>query len=654
MMMLQKKTPSHELAKTVGSARKIDMLKKQRWGIAILALLLAVSALPAVAQQTMAEKLVAEKIAAEKAAAEKAAAEKAAAEKAAAEKTAPEKTVAEKTLAQAKGGEAAGEKGIQKATTSKGESLFIETIDVNVVNIDVFVTDKKGVPIRGLTKDDFELLEDNRPVEITNFYAVKGGTPVDAQEAAKPKEASDAPPPVRTLDYLEIPEDQRLNLILFVDNFNIHPLNRNRVLKDLRQFVTSTVKPGDRVMLVSYTRSLKIEQPFTSDPRLVSAALAGLEKMSGHGTLRASERRDAFDRIEDAQDAFTALNFARTYADSVFNDLTFTIRSLKEFISSLAGLPGRKMVVHVSDGIPMVAGAEVFQLIDSKFSNSSATSESFSYDTSRQFQQLVAQANANRVTFYPLDAAGLRTPTSVSASQRGAPGRGTLVDSTLTHNQQDTLHFLANGTGGKAIVNRNRALPALREVASDYTDYYSLGFNPSHAGTGRLYKIKVRLKKKDRGIKLRYRESYRDKSVETKMSDGTLAALDFKFESNNHDIKLEIGAGERRDRGGHYLVPVRVRIPLSKLTLVPLEGTYEGRVRLFVAALDHEGDKSAVQESPVPISIPANQFDPDGDQTFVYTMELLMRDGSHEVAVGMRDDLAAVTSFVRRRVRVGA
>ncbi len=35
------------------------------------------------------------------------------------------------------------------------EGVFFETLEVNLINVEVFVTDKKGNPITGLTKDDF-------------------------------------------------------------------------------------------------------------------------------------------------------------------------------------------------------------------------------------------------------------------------------------------------------------------------------------------------------------------------------------------------------------------------------------------------------------------------------------------------------------------
>ena len=36
---------------------------------------------------------------------------------------------------------------------SEEEGAYVETVDVTVVNLDVYVTDKKGVPITGLTRN---------------------------------------------------------------------------------------------------------------------------------------------------------------------------------------------------------------------------------------------------------------------------------------------------------------------------------------------------------------------------------------------------------------------------------------------------------------------------------------------------------------------
>jgi hypothetical protein len=55
-----------------------------------------------------------------------------------------------------------------------------------------------------------------------------------------------------------VPEDQRLNLVVYVDQQNITPINRNKLFRYLRQFLNTKLDRDDRVMLVTYNRSLKV------------------------------------------------------------------------------------------------------------------------------------------------------------------------------------------------------------------------------------------------------------------------------------------------------------------------------------------------------------------------------------------------------------
>ena len=55
-------------------------------------------------------------------------------------------------------------------------SLFTDSVRVEVVNVDVFVTDKQGKPVKGLGRDDFEVLVDGEPVEVSNFHVGEART----------------------------------------------------------------------------------------------------------------------------------------------------------------------------------------------------------------------------------------------------------------------------------------------------------------------------------------------------------------------------------------------------------------------------------------------------------------------------------------------
>jgi VWFA-related protein len=533
---------------------------------------------------------------------------------------------------------------------SESQDLYFDIVNVKVVNVDVYVTDKKGDPVTGLTQEDFELYEDRDPVPITNFYAVEGGRPVAGFTPEKLPEG--VPQLPNRLQEVEIPEDQRLHLILYIDNFNIHPHTRNRVLRELRQFLVQSVRREDRVMLVNYNRSLKIEHPFTTDIRRINATLTQMEKHTGFRAMQDSERRDLLDDLNDLNDEFSAMSRVRAYAESVFNDLTFTTRALDQFVTMLAGLPGRKAIIYVSDGVPRIAGEELFHFIDDQYRGASAIMESFNYDATRSFQAVTAKANENRVMFYAIDAAGLRTPEYVSAENRGGPGRGAYMENVRVANLQSTLYMLADETGGKAIVNRNNVLSALRQVSEELRNYYSLGFQPAHNGDGRMYKLKVKVKRD--GVKVYHRQTYRDKTIRDEMSDGTMAALHFNYEDNRMDLGLQFGEAVKRENSRHYSMPIQVRIPLDKVTLVPKAGSFHGRLKVYVAAKDDKDRLSPVQEQQVPITIPEDQIDAALQSHFTYTLELLMRDGNQNVSVGVRDEYSAVESFVTRRVQVGA
>jgi VWFA-related protein len=537
---------------------------------------------------------------------------------------------------------------------------FADIVNVSVVNVDVYVTDKKGQPVTGLTEDDFQVLENGRPVEITNFYAEKAGKPMtplsgETAEAAPAVPGAPQAPPGAVAEAVRKPDDQRLRLIVYIDNFNLRPFNRNRVMRELRAFIGTKLQKDDLLMLVTFDRELHIRRTFTSDPGLIASAMLDLEKISAQGVHADSDRRDILQKIEDSRSVNEAENYARTYAQSTYNDLAFSIDGLKKVVDSLAGMPGRKAVLYVSDGLQMIAGQDVFYAVQNKYNEQTTSlTQTLEFDVSRRLTELTAQANANRITFYTIDAAGLRVYDSNTAENQGSaksPGFTQLVDSVRFSNLQSTIQMMAEKTGGVAIINTNVVTPQLDRIANDFNTYYSLGYQPPHYGDGRYYKIEVKVKNR-KDLRVRHREGYRDKTTDSRMSDGTLAALNFPFEENPLGVSVEFGQPRPRE-DGYFLVPVLVRIPIGKLVLVPREKSDDARVRLFIAALDSEGGTSDVQQTPVPISVAKADVATAVNKHFTYEVTLLMRKGDQRVAVGVRDDIAAQASFVSRGLKVG-
>ncbi len=542
------------------------------------------------------------------------------------------------------------------AAAPEGEEFqFDETVDVNVVNVDVWVTEKDGTPITGLTKDDFEVFENKGPVTVTNFYAVEGGTPVAGARAdAGPSEL-----PVHDSDPLRlIPEDQRLSLIVYVDNFNIRPFNRNRVFRRLREFLQEQLGPGDRTMLISYDRTLHVRHPFTTDAALIASATFELEKLTGFALHRDSERRDLLREIDEAESSQEVRWRIRQYAESAFNDLSFTLDALKGFVETLAGLPGRKAVLYVSDGLEMTSGEDLYYALSYRFQESALIGETRDFSAERKFKALAHAANTNRVTFYTIDAAGLRVYSSGTAERAsaGTPGLDSHVDGIHFRNLQGSLQFLAEETGGLAIMNTNDIGDRLTRVASDFTNYYSLGYTSAHAGDGRYYDIDVKLKDPKRfgkKVEVRHRRGYRDKTTYDRMADGTTSSLRYNLWSNPLEVEITLGEGRPTDR--YYMVPISVSVPLDQVVLVQQNDVYFGRLKLFFSAMDEKGDMAEVQEVPLQLRIPADMIDAVRRQPYrLVQTELQMRRGGHRVAVGLRDEIGASESFVTREIVVGS
>ncbi|HYO14119.1 MAG TPA: hypothetical protein VE685_13060, partial [Thermoanaerobaculia bacterium] len=100
-------------------------------------------------------------------------------------------------------------------------------------------------------------------------------------------------------------------------------------------------------------------------------------------------------------------------------------------------------------------------------------------------------------------------------------------------------------------------------------------------------------------------------------------------------------------------VPFQLRIPLFKLAVLNREETFEGSLRLFVVTKDKDGGLSPLRQVQVPLRIPRGQVLTAMGQYYVYTLTLTMPPGEQQVAVAVRDELAASTSFLSRSVQVG-
>jgi len=597
----------------------------------------------------------------------------------------------------------AGWDAVPAAADESAWNMVFDVTEINVVNVEVVVTDSKGRFVPGLTRDDFELMEDGEPVEISNFYAMENGAAVSiAGDEPAATEAAAAAVTGTVEPMAAAPTARPIHLVIYVDTANITKANRDTVLNRLREFLLESWREGMRVMLVSNdgpsVGSAVIRQGFTSVPQdlfvaledLSKAALSGPRLDQDHRTLmrdvasiksntsrsRSTDDEEALSYEEDVHaEAQHIMQRVAIYSQQALVEVRRTLGTLSRFVDTMAGMPGRKSILFVSDGLDITPGADLLESLRSYFSTASRgsrglgpspseTLDSDRLNATRDVQELVDRANAHRVTLNVLDAAPSTLAVGVGADRDRGSGTTTGTwsesgSSFVQRNRVESLMAMAVETGGQAGVGLSAVARTIDGVLTDFDNHYSLGYVADRReGERRSRTIKVAVKGR-RDVEVRHRSSIRDKTMAERAAERAQAALlvdDFSG-SDLGDNPLDVALARRESElqeDGNFVVPVLVTIPLGKLVLVPGEEVHQARLTMFVAVRDEKGRTSEVNQHLCPIRIPNAEVLTALGQRATCGIRLLMRSGPQRVAVSVLDATAAVHSTVRLDLDVGS
>ncbi len=531
--------------------------------------------------------------------------------------------------------------------TDPPSATFEESLEVRLMELEVFVEDSRGQPVRDLSADDFTLLVNREPVPISHFHIVDGA----GQRPGVPADPGEPNPGHPT---------EPLQIVFCVDNLNLDPLDGRRLRPVLSEFLESRASAGDKVMIVTSGRELVTVQPFTSDQSRLAAALASLSFGDGALPAREAERRELLREIAQADSAEAVVGRIRIHAEEMNNETDQTLGSLEQLIGVLAGVPGRKSLLYVSNGLPLNSAEELYSALEDKFQKSGTfrtsstrtmTLEGMNYDISDRFAALADLAGRARVAFYTLEAPGRQTGGGIDVQTGGNRYYSALTDG-ADRDLGSSLRLLAGETGGissKMAVGQGGVLDSM---VSDAGSYYSLAFAPSSAAGSGPSRIKVTVA--GRGLRVRHRKVLRPGSTAESMADSLRAALSAGLARNPLQVRLELGEARLRP-GGDLLIPVEVHVPIDRLLLLPREGVLEGHLRFWLAARIGRGVNSAVVETPLPppIRIPRELLQQALGEEFIYRVNVALPPGVQHLAVGVRDDVDSVTSITTTEIPAG-
>ena len=533
----------------------------------------------------------------------------------------------------------------------------------DVVIVDTIVTDKRGQFVTSLTREDFLVFEDGRPVEVIAFREPAPSALVPAVSAApraEPEPAASAGDP--------------LTVALYIDSAALTPVGRRRILDGVRSFVAAQLPSGGlRVLIISNAPGANVTTTVTRRIDEIEAALDAIARTSAGGVAAKSDERQTIGTIGDIVEMCEqspacgdcmkvleeTLGVARAYAESRRLWLLRLIDNLSVVVSGIGALPGRKALVYASETIEQRPGIQLFEQIGEicpralEKDASKVYGPMEEYDISPALRELAARANACRVTLYPVDARGLQGSSAADPSfgvRRYTPSARN--DAVREANLRAPLEILAQETGGTAIVGRNELAGALGRLPGELAARYDLGFAPSREPDGRTHAIKVRLRK-GKGLTLRYRQSYLHAPGRTREDERVLAALLYGLDEDalGATVTAEL-APANTNHPDQRIALVHISVPLARLATEPDGDGRRARLRLLLAVRKtNAADQSLeLREKDVAIRLPATDAQRPEAERHDFVVEVPLGEGAHDIAVGVHDALSSLASYGRLRV----
>jgi VWFA-related protein len=380
---------------------------------------------------------------------------------------------------------------------------------VELVNVDVVVTDKKNTSVPGLTQEDFILMEDGKAQSIASFEAVTAPAAASAVPPAKPRVSRNTTPEVRA-------GTGRTFLVVF-DDIHLSPHQAHRAKSAVAEFLRSGVREGDRVSLVATGGgawwSTRMEAgreelvamlkrldgrriPDTSPDRMSDYEAMRIHvfhdtqveervarRFETYGVSQRASQANQESSIAGTGDPFVRGRATEIYFQSVARN-RITLQVLQRVLLSLATTKGRKSLVLVSEG--------------------------FIYDPNLdEFKQVVQASRRANVAIYFLDTRGLEGTSTYFTAEFGPAldtrDIGAAFAETLEASEGS--ESLAADSGGFSVKNTNDLANGVKRIADESRNYYLLGYHPTNAAAdGRFRKIEVKLARK--GFKVRARKGY--------------------------------------------------------------------------------------------------------------------------------------------------
>ena len=400
------------------------------------------------------------------------------------------------------------------------------------VIIDVSVVDRNGHPVLDLTPADFQLSEEGKGQRLVSVTLVNGGR---SRSLEGPDLAAPLSTPATSPSDTNPPAPEHTPTVTAILFDKLSPDSMPYGARAALACVSSLVPAQDYAGIFLVDVNFRTVQPFSTDPARLREAVervartatmnfrqearrsgdvvlqkmdpnppptAGADSPGGFATVAERQRWLASLHPADKTMAEMTWRMEQAYRQiAVEYEGHTSIAALRAVVDALALLPGRKSVLYFTENLPV------------------------SDRLKPRFDAIIGYANRANITFYPVDAAGLRLHSKEAelgrnVSVAGAQGIGDAPredgpwtkelerqNQLLISRPTAILGRLAKETGGFLIENTNDLGAGVARMQHERTAYYLLGYEPANAtADGRFRRVTVKVHR--RNVTVRARPGY--------------------------------------------------------------------------------------------------------------------------------------------------
>jgi VWFA-related protein len=545
-----------------------------------------------------------------------------------------------------------------------------------IVPVPVVVTDNAGKAVRGLKQQDFRLQENGKEQRIASFEEV----------VAQPRT-------IRSLSQQNgiytnrVDNENAFALgLLVVDFVNARSVSQFWAIRGALSFLDRWKGKGgfqQPMMLAVITRQgLRIVHQATTEPSVLETALllvkstpsAQKEQTQGTEMTAADPPRDAVgnpivphhpgetdaqytERLAEARREAATIdqmqNANEAIRQAVVNaDTKTTMWALQALANGVAGIPGRKALVWVSEAFP-------FQSVQEVFASPQWAAVHGSTDEDPELKPLREAAllalNRANISVYPVYSAGLLTPGFFDASwadqgmMTGAQWGGRMVRTAEGEmDNRANARIVADETGGRACTSTNDIADCMGRALDDASHYYMLSYYPDPKPKGSGWR-RIKVDVKGEKINVRARNSYfygTAPTYGTSAKSEVTIALQSNLDYTALPIVLKF-TGLKPAEGNKRIASFVVGVDGRGLSIDQEHGNH---ISLMLGAQAKSGDAPVVVTIDTKLKpelveqIRAKQLTHNGEMT--------LTPGNYDVRVVVRDNLTGRIGSINAPIQV--